>query len=55
MGSNVNISDFFLPAFHMWPTYDGYNMPVVKFVRELNEKATAAGYDKERLARLTRN
>ena len=36
----------------MWPTYDGYNMPVIKFVRELNEKATAAGYDEEKFARL---
>ncbi|EPB72296.1 hypothetical protein ANCCEY_08613 [Ancylostoma ceylanicum] len=49
---SVNISDLFLPAFHSWPTYDGHNTSVVKFVRDLNEKATAAGYDEEKLARL---
>ena len=48
----VNIADLFLPAFQSWPVYDGHNMPVVKFVRKLNEKATAASYDEEKLARL---
>ncbi|KIH68826.1 hypothetical protein ANCDUO_00833 [Ancylostoma duodenale] len=52
MSVHVNISDLFLPALNSWPVYDGYNMPVVKFVRDLNEKATAAGYDEDKLARL---
>ncbi|EYC04035.1 hypothetical protein Y032_0090g2380 [Ancylostoma ceylanicum] len=49
---SVNLNDFFLPALQAWPVYNGSNMPVVKFVRELNEKATAAGYTEERLARM---
>ncbi|KIH64092.1 reverse transcriptase [Ancylostoma duodenale] len=49
---SVILNDFFLPAQKSWPVYNGSNMPVVKFVRELNEKATAAGYTEERLARM---
>ncbi|EPB77221.1 hypothetical protein ANCCEY_03671 [Ancylostoma ceylanicum] len=49
---SVNLKDFFLPALQAWPVYNGSNMPLVKFVRKLNEKATAAGYTEERLTRM---
>ncbi|EYB97264.1 hypothetical protein Y032_0142g2329 [Ancylostoma ceylanicum] len=47
-----NIADYFLPALQSWPTYNGTNMSIVQFIRELSERANAAEYDESKLARI---